>query len=144
MLKRIFNVIAWTLLLGISGCVATQVGSNLDTGTIGVEFTFQKQNMCFGPSPEISLSNLPKGTTDLRVSLRDLDHPIADHGGGYLKNVRGCVIPEGALEQYQGPCPPMDNPFHPHYVFKVEAIDSAGNVLAFGQAMKQCGWSDFE
>lgn len=128
----------------LTGCVATQVGSNLDPGTIGVDFTFQKINMCFGPSPEITLNNLPEGTVDLRITLRDLDHPVADHGGGYLKNIRGHVIQTGALEQYEGPCPPMSDPFRPHYVFKVEAIDVNGKVIAFGQAMKQCGWSDFD
>ncbi|MBN1199599.1 MAG: hypothetical protein JXA23_09625 [Bacteroidales bacterium] len=143
-MRAILVVILPAFAFVILGCTATRLGSDLDSGTIGLDFTFQKFNMCFGPSPEIRLTNLPDGTTNLNVSLRDLDHPVADHGGGYLKNFSGSVIPAGALEQYQGPCPSMDDPFRPHYVFKVEALDATGKVIAFGQKMKQCGWQDFQ
>jgi len=68
----IFQVV---IILLLSGCVSTQVGSNIDAGSIGVDFAFQKENMCFGPSPQITLTHLPSETKGLKVSLRDLDHP---------------------------------------------------------------------
>lgn len=127
-----------------TGCTTTQVGSSLDAGSIGIDFTFKKVNMCFGPSPEISLTNLPEGTKAVRASLRDLDHPHADHGGGTIKNFTGTVISSGALESYQGPCPSMSEHRRFHYVFKVEALGEDGKVLAVGQAMRECGWVDFQ
>jgi len=133
-----------TIILLLAGCAATQVGADLDRGTIGVEFTFSKANMCFGSSPKIMLTNLPAETAGLKVSLRDLDHPGADHGGGDLKNFNSSVIPEGALKGYQGPCPVMTDHRRYHYVFKVEALDATGKVIAFGQGMRECGWVDFQ
>jgi phosphatidylethanolamine-binding protein (PEBP) family uncharacterized protein len=132
------------LLFVFSGCVATKTGSGVDPGTIGIDFIFKRENMCNGPSPKITLTNLPPGTKGLKVSLRDLDHIWADHGGGDLKNFTSDVIPSGALKGYQGPCPPMNEQRRFHYVFKVEALDETGQVIAFGQAMRECGWIDFE
>jgi len=143
MKSLILSMLSLVLLL-TTGCTATQVGANLDRGTIGVDFTFSKVNMCFGPSPKITLSNLPSGTAGLKVSLRDLDHPGADHGGGDLKNFTETIIPEGALKAYQGPCPVMTDHRRYHYVFKVEALDATGKVLAIGQGMRECGWVDFQ
>lgn len=45
--------------------------------------------MCNGPSPEITLTNLPVGAVDLRVTLCNLDHPMTNHGGGTFKNDLG-------------------------------------------------------
>lgn len=135
-----FMIIAFAL----AGCVATRIGADLDAGAIGVDFKFQRENMCFGPSPQITLTNLPPATKGLKVSLRDLDHPGADHGGGELKNFSSTIIQPGALKGYQGPCPVMSDHRRYHYVFKVEALDEAGKVIAFGQAMRECGWVDFQ
>lgn len=140
--------IALTFLAGmliiIAGCTTTKVGFSIDPGTIGIEFSFKRENMCFGPSPQIILSNLPTGVKDIKASLRDLDHPGADHGGGTLKNFNSLIIPAGALESYQGPCPSMSEHRRFHYVFKVEALDEHGKVIAVGQAMRECGWVDFQ
>jgi len=143
-MKRKTILLQVVIILLFSGCVSTQVGSNIDAGSIGVDFTFQKENMCFGPSPQITLTHLPSETKGLKVSLRDLDHPGADHGGGDLKNFNASIIPAGALKGYQGPCPSMSEHRRFHYVFKVEALDETGKVIAFGQGMKECGWVDFQ
>lgn len=143
-MKRLQYVFHIALLFLLSGCVTTQIGSDLDKGTIGIDFSFQRENMCFGPSPQITLTNLPTATKGLIVSLRDLDHPGADHGGGDLKNFSTTLIPSGALKAYQGPCPVMTDHRRYHYVFKVEALDETGQVIAFGQAMRECGWVDFQ
>jgi hypothetical protein len=58
-----------------------------------VDFVFNRQNMCFGPSPRISLTNLPAEAVSLKISLRDLDHPGADHGGGTVSDFSSGVIP---------------------------------------------------
>jgi len=141
-MKRLLFVFQITLIFLMSGCVATQIGANLEPGTIGVSFSFQKENMCFGASPQIMLTNLPPETKGVKVSFRDLDHPGADHGGGDLKNFNSTIIPSGALKQYQGPCPPMNDHRRYHYVCKVEALDVSGAVIAFGQGMRECGWVD--
>jgi phosphatidylethanolamine-binding protein (PEBP) family uncharacterized protein len=143
MKKKLFSPLMIVVFI-LEGCMTTKIGANLDAGTIGVEFTFQRENMCFGPSPRIMLTNLPSATRHLKVSLRDLDHPGADHGGGDLKNFSATLIPSGALKAYQGPCPVMTDHRRYHYVFKVEALDETGHVIAFGQAMRECGWVDFK
>lgn len=143
-MRRLVLVHYFFIAFILTGCVTTQIGSNLDQGTIGIDFTFRRENMCFGPSPQITLTNLPQGTRGLKVSLRDLDHIWADHGGGDLKDFNSNIIPSGALKGYQGPCPPMNELRRFHYVFKVEALDESGAVIAFGQAMRECGWVDFQ
>lgn len=138
---------AWwiALMLFVAGCTTTRLGDNLDRGTIGIEFSFKRHNMCNnGSSPALVLSNLPEGTVRLKVTMRDLDHPIADHGGGVLENFSGHTVPEGALKQYSGPCPMMSDLRRYKYVMKVVAYDANGTQLAFGQKMKLCGWTDFE
>lgn len=111
---------------------------------IGYDFLFKRENSCFDPSPQITLTNLPPGTKGLKVSFRDLDHILADHGGGDLTNFSSDIIPSGALKGCQGPCPPMNELRRFHYVFKVEVLDESGAVIAFGQAMRACGWVDFQ
>ncbi len=132
------------MMIIVTGCSTAKVGFSIDPGTIGIEFSFKRENMCFGPSPQITLSNLPEGVKDIRASLRDLDHPGADHGGGTVKNFTGTVLSAGALEAYQGPCPSMSEHRRFHYVLKVEALDANGKVIATGQAMRECGWVDFQ
>jgi Raf kinase inhibitor-like YbhB/YbcL family protein len=108
--------------------------------TIPVQFTCDGENI----SPPLSWSTVPEGATELRISLRDPDAP----GGTFThwlvtgidpssSDIDQGSVPVGATEEvnsfgergYGGPCPPRGDDPH-RYVFGVEALDSAGNVLA--------------
>ena len=73
-----------------------------------IEFTWSPDmKRCFSKeSPEIKLFNVPEGTTQLRVKMVDRDAPAYRHGGGKLGYDGESSIPQGALKNWKGPCPP--------------------------------------
>ncbi len=99
-----------------------------DPGAPKLHLTVAPAERCSGTSPEIRVGNIPAGTADFRVSLRDNDAPSFNHGGGTYKNDGTGVIPEGALKNYKGPCPPTTH----SYEFTVVARDAGGKTLSSG------------
>jgi Raf kinase inhibitor-like YbhB/YbcL family protein len=108
--------------------------------TVPRQFTCDGENV----SPPLRWSGTPEDATELRISLRDPDAP----GGTFThwlitridpssSDIGQGTVPAGGTEEvnsfgergYGGPCPPPGDDPH-RYVFTVEALDSAGNVLA--------------
>jgi len=80
---------------------------------------------CFDrQSPVIHLSDVPKGTTEIKFRMTDLAVPSYPHGGGTVAYNGQASLPKGAFS-YKGPCPPS-----PHrYRWVAEALDAAGRVV---------------
>jgi Raf kinase inhibitor-like YbhB/YbcL family protein len=108
--------------------------------TVPVQFTCDGDNV----SPPLSWSGMPEGTTELRVSLTDPDAPSGPFTHWLVagidpssSDVGQGMVPTGGTEEvnsfgergYGGPCPPRGDEPH-RYIFTVEALDPADNVLA--------------
>ena len=92
-----------------------------------ITFKFERKHKCSATSPKITLSNIPDGTHEFQVALKDHDATGWNHGGGTVSNDGSGVISEGALtEGYNGPCPPSSH----LYEIIVKAIDANNNELA--------------
>ena len=105
-----------------------------------VDFIWKLAHKCVKKSPEIMVSGIPPGTTELTVKMVDLDYRAFDHGGGFLKNEESFpeqfTILEGALKSFIGPCPPSFNSFGNDYQFTVIAKDKKNQVLGKGSVVK--------
>jgi Raf kinase inhibitor-like YbhB/YbcL family protein len=111
--------------------------------TVPIQFTCDGDNV----SPPLSWSGVPEDASKLRISLRDPDAPsgtfthwlVAGIDPSSSEVAQG-MVPAGGTEQtnsfgkaaYGGPCPPPGDDPH-RYVFTVEALDAAGNVLGSGE-----------
>jgi Raf kinase inhibitor-like YbhB/YbcL family protein len=108
--------------------------------TLTVSFTCDGDNI----SPPLSWSEVPAGARELRLSLRDPDAPRGTFTHWLVSgidptpsDVTTGMVPAGGTEEtnsfgkeaYGGPCPPPGDDPH-RYVFTVEALDDAGDVLA--------------
>jgi phosphatidylethanolamine-binding protein (PEBP) family uncharacterized protein len=103
-----------------------------DAITMEVAFSWEGIRACEHDSPEIKVSNVPEGTTELRVQLKDLSLPVWNHGGGNVAYDGSGLIPAGALTLgYNGPCPPNER--H-KYEFSVMAVNADGKIIGFGKA----------
>lgn len=117
--------------------------------TLPVEFTCDGDNV----SPPLSWLGVPEGASKLRISLRDPDAPRGTFTHWLVVGVdpastdvgRGTVPASGTEEgnsfgddAYGGPCPSRGDDPH-RYVFTVEALDAAGNVLASGAVTTRYG-----
>jgi len=92
-----------------------------------ITFKFERKHKCSATSPKITLSNIPEGTLEFQVALKDHDKTSWNHGGGTVSNVGSGVISEGALtEGYNGPCPPSSH----LYEIIVRALDANNKELA--------------
>lgn len=88
----------------------------------GIKYTW-----CSG-SPEIQLSNVPKGTTEIDFKMVDLWVQSFNHGGGKIKYTNQKTIPCGAFTPtYTGPSPPP--PQIHDYELTATAKDKDGKVL---------------
>jgi phosphatidylethanolamine-binding protein (PEBP) family uncharacterized protein len=108
---------------------------------IGVDYTWKLKHRCASISPELRLTGIPTGTTEISVMMKDHDRPGNDHGGGFLKNDDGFppefVIAEGGLNRgYRGPCNPVFESFGHDYEFYVTAKDAKGEILGKGSLKK--------
>jgi Raf kinase inhibitor-like YbhB/YbcL family protein len=110
--------------------------------TLPVEFTCDGDNV----SPPLSWSGVPEDAAQLRISVRDPDAPAGTFTHWLVAGVDPAstevgqgTVPAGGTEEessfgdssYGGPCPPRGDDPH-RYIFTVEALDTAGNVLASG------------
>ena len=107
--------------------------------TVPTQFTCDGDNV----SPPLSWSGVPEDAAELRLTVRDPDAPSGTFTHWLVagidpssSDVGQGMVPAGGTEEtnsfgesaYGGPCPP---PGAPHrYVFTLEALDTAGDVLA--------------
>ena len=107
--------------------------------TVPVRFTCDGDDV----SPPLAWSGVPEGTSELRLSLTDPDAPSGTFTHWLVTGIDPAStgvdeghVPTGGTEQengfgdaaYGGPCPPPGRGAH-RYVFAIEALDAAGNVL---------------
>ena len=127
------NLIATFLLVASSMTFAQQ--------KLTVNYEWKISHKCGKKSPEITINDIPSGSTQLDIKMIDLDYKAADHGGGVLKNEEGFPeifkIAEGGLNRrYDGPCPPNFNAHGHDYEITVIAKDKSNQVLGKGSVVK--------
>jgi phosphatidylethanolamine-binding protein (PEBP) family uncharacterized protein len=93
---------------------------------MSASFSWNGIAACSGASPAFTITQAPKGTTNLRFAMRDQNAPDYNHGGGTVA-LSGNQVPQGAIS-YRGPCPPGGETHL--YVWTIEALDASGKVLA--------------
>ena len=105
----------------------------LAAGEFRIEFEWDKdmKTCSASESPEIKLFDVPEGTTELKVKMKDKQSAYR-HGGGVVPyNGEGAIV-AGALSSWEGPCPPS-----PHtYEFIVDAIAS-GKKSRYGEVLTE-------
>jgi phosphatidylethanolamine-binding protein (PEBP) family uncharacterized protein len=137
---KLVSFFALCSLLFILGVVANHSNQAMAAGSsLEVAFEFTPENLGpNGPSPAITVKNIPAEAARLKVDLKDLDSRSFKHGGGEVSVNPGtseAVIPSGALtKQYKGPFPPRGKVHR--YVFTVTAIGADGAKLATGEAQR--------
>ena len=129
-------VILAALFILTAGCAnnPNQIKIPKAAAKMGVDFSWQGIQACTHQSPEIRVSNVPEGTEELRVKLKNISLPEWNQGGGKVKYDGSGVIPAGALTLgYNGPCPPGGRN---KYEFSVMAVDAQGVIIGFGKARR--------
>lgn len=126
------------LLMLTIGCASNQNQNQIkipkDAAEMTVDFSWEGIKACTHESPEIRVSDVPDGTAELRVRLKDIDIPAWNHGGGNVTYDGSGIIPAGTLALgYNGPCPPGGR--H-KYEFSVMAVDAGGVIIGFGKARR--------
>lgn len=104
-----------------------------------VDWEWKVSHKCSSTSPSIVVSGIPKEAKSIQVAMVDLDFRSFDHGGGSsaLTGEASVTLPEGALKNYRGPCPPNFSSFGHDYEFTVKAIGTDGQTeLARGSKTK--------
>jgi phosphatidylethanolamine-binding protein (PEBP) family uncharacterized protein len=114
--------------------------------TLNVDFKWMLKHKCSKSSPELKVENIPKGTVELKINMIDHQRPNQNsfHGGGNLKKEAGFpssfTIVEGALQTYNGPCPPDVESYYGHdYEFFVVAVDKQNTEVGKGSKKKTWG-----
>ena len=120
----------WVILSVLLGCAENYS----DLPQMSVDFIWPNQHKCFDRrSPEIMLQKIPGSTESFLINMADIDNHY-NHGGGTFVFDGSTVIPEGALAEYQGPCPSYGSP---RFRLTVKAINKNGEVIAFGEKTKK-------
>lgn len=134
-MKKISPIVVLVALMVLAtGCAGKpdQIKIPKDAAKLEVAFSWDGIQVCSHESPEIRVSNIPDGTAELQVRLKDLNVPAWNHGGGDVKHDGSGIIPAGTLKLgYNGPCPPEGR--H-KYEFSVRALDAEGSIIGFGKA----------
>lgn len=107
--------------------------------SLNVDWEWKVSHKCSPTSPALVVSGIPNEAKSLQVAMVDLDVRSFDHGGGSvaLGGEASVTIPEGALKNYRGPCPPNFFSFGHDYEFTVKAIAADGQTeLARGSKTK--------
>ena len=121
--------------------IATSVisASSFAQTALSVDWDWKRSHQCSPKSPAIMVSGIPAGAKSLSVTMVDHDMRSFDHGGGSV-SIAGeptFTIPEGALQNYRGPCPPNFSSFGHDYEFAIRAFDADGKTeLAKGSKVK--------
>jgi phosphatidylethanolamine-binding protein (PEBP) family uncharacterized protein len=113
------------------GLLVWSIGGTVlaEQAQLQINFSWAQTERCTTVSPEIRVSSVPEGTKKFEIALEDLDVPTYHHGGGTVPANAGGDVPAGALNDYNGPCPPSGS--HT-YRFTVNALDANGNVIGTG------------
>jgi len=95
-----------------------------------VDWEWKVSHKCSSTSPALVVSGIPSEAKSLQVTMVDLDFRSFDHGGGSAAHSGepSVTIPEGALKNYRGPCPPNFSNFGHDYEFTVKAIAADGQT----------------
>lgn len=113
-------------------------GAAWSQSNVQVDFRWLMSNHCNNTSPVLNLSNLPSGTSSLKIQMIDLDNNKHDHGGDTLTQAGGFPtqwqVPAGALKQYTGPCPENFTTLGHEYQFNITALSADGKTLGYGSA----------
>jgi phosphatidylethanolamine-binding protein (PEBP) family uncharacterized protein len=138
-MKKWYPVVIFTaaLILAVA-CAKNQNQIKIkipkDAAKMDVDFSWEGIPACSHESPEIRVSNVPAGTDELRVRLKNIDVPAWNQGGGKVKHDGSGIIPAGALKLgYSGPCPPN---VRQKYEFSVMAVNAEGVIIGFGKVRK--------
>ena len=123
------------IILSVIVILVFSINSKIQkTARVGVSFSWKGIKKGSNRSPVIKVTKIPAGTKYFLVTLKDLDVPKWNHGGGKVRNDNSGVIPAGALKNgYNGPNPPSGS--H-RYQFTVKALDSKGKIIGIGTATK--------
>ncbi len=140
-MKRLLVVLVGLILL--LGCInqKTYKGDSSIKENMRVELPFEQNRYipekytCKGidVSPEIRITEIPKGTKTLAIIMEDPDAPIGTFVHWVVWNIKAERVPEGYKSEfegvndfgsigYRGPCPPPGNPHR--YFFKIYALDT--------------------
>lgn len=134
-MKKRYSLVLLIVVLTLAvGCTThpNQVKIPNNAARMVVDFSWEGVQACSHESPEIRVSNIPDGTSQLLVRLTDVSVPAWNHGGGRLTYDGSEIIPAGALDiGYNGPCPPDGR--H-KYEFSIMAVDAEGVIIGFGKA----------
>jgi phosphatidylethanolamine-binding protein (PEBP) family uncharacterized protein len=107
--------------------------------SLTVDWEWKAGHRCSPTSPAIVVTGIPQEAKSLEVTMIDLDYRSFDHGGGSaaVSGEASVTIPEGALKNYRGPCPPNFSSFGHDYEFTVKAKGQNGQAeLARGSKSK--------
>ncbi len=136
-MKKGYSTVLLTVLFILAvGCAnhPDKIKIPKDAVEMDVDFSWAGIQACSHESPEIRVANIPDGTTELRIRLKDINLPAWNHGGGWVTNDDSGLIPAGALNiGYNGPCQPDGR--H-KYEFSVMAVNAEGVIIGFGKALK--------
>jgi hypothetical protein len=124
--KALLLSISILSILPLYGC-AGKVSPNAVNFEVNTNWTATSR--CSSTSPEIKVTSIPPSTEKLKVSLVDLNMMSYNHGGGTFMYDGSNIIPLGALNSFNGPCPPSGQ--H-EYRITVKAVDSSGMTIGFG------------
>ncbi len=135
-MKKVVPYITATVLIMLTiGCAKDPhpIVIPKDAAEMVVSFDWEGIEDCTHASPEIRVRQIPDGTTEFHVRLKDIDLPVYNHGGGMVVHDGSGIIPAGALQLgYNGPCLP---PGERHkYEFSVMAKDANGEIIGFGRS----------
>lgn len=123
--RRKVQIVGAALMLAVlAGCQSIPVAK--DAAKIELSFEWPANATCFGHSPAFKVGNVPKETKYLVFNMKDFNANFR-HGGGTAEYTGGNTIPEGALKDYQGPCPPMGAKHT--YQFTVQALNAQKNLI---------------
>ncbi len=130
MIKKILTIALLTTSL--SGCLATL---DKNASKLNVAFEWTEKSRCSAISPPISVTNIPENAKFLSIRMVDLNVPSFNHGGGEIAYTGGSSIQEGALKNFNGPCPP--GAAH-RYEITVQALNADKKVIVGqGSAIRQ-------
>ena len=134
-MKKVSPLVALVALIVLAtGCAKNQnpIKIPTDAAKMDVAFSWEGIQACAHESPEILVSNIPDGTAELQVKLKNVNVPEWNQGGGNVKNDGSGIIPAGSLKLgYNGPCPAAGRNT---YEFSVMAVDAEGVIIGFGKA----------